>query len=64
MKIVLVEYPKVSGTVERVDGFIDALHKENQKFKIIATYEAVEPIGGKKAGADILLKFPDKKSNN
>lgn len=62
VKIVLVEYPKVSGTVERVDGFIDALHKENQKFKIIATYEAVEPIGGKKAGADILLKFPDKKS--
>jgi len=62
MKIVLVEYPKVSSTVERVDGFIDALYKEKQKFKIIATYEAVEPVSGKKAGADILWKFPNKKS--
>lgn len=62
MKVVLVEYPKVSSTVERVDGFIDALRKEKQKFKILATYEAVEPVSGKKAGADILWQFPNKKS--
>lgn len=62
MKVILVEYPKVSSTVERVDGFIDALHKEKQKFKILATYEAVEPVSGKKAGADILWQFPNKKS--
>lgn len=60
MKIVLVEYPKVSSTVERVDGFIDALRKERQKFKIIATYEAVEPVSGKQAGADILWQFHNK----
>ena len=62
MKLVLVEYPKVSSTVERVDGLMDALKAEKQKFKVIATFEAVEPIAGKKAGAGILAKFPDKNS--
>lgn len=62
MKLVLVEYPKVSSTVERVDGLIDALKAEKQKFKVIASFEAVEPVAGKKAGADILEKFPDKNS--
>lgn len=62
MKVILVEYPKVSSTVERVDGFIDALNKEKQKFKIMANYEAVEPVSGKKAGADILWQFPNKNS--
>lgn len=62
MKIVLVEYPKVSSTVERVDGFMDSLNKEKQKFKIIATFEAVEPVGGKKVGEEILLKFSKKNS--
>lgn len=62
MQLVLVEYPKVSSTVERVDGFMDALKKENQKFKVIGTFEAVEPIGGKSAGAEILKRFPQKNS--
>lgn len=62
VKLILVEYPKVSSTVERVDGLIDALKEEKQKFKIIATFEAVEPVAGKKVGADILARFPDKNS--
>ncbi len=62
MKLVLVEYPKVSSTVERVDGLMDALKTEKQKFKVIGSFEAVEPIGGKKAGTDILAKFPKKNS--
>ncbi|WP_409480154.1 sugar ABC transporter substrate-binding protein [Pseudobdellovibrio sp. HCB154] len=62
MKLVLVEYPKVSSTVERVDGLMDALRTEKQKFKVIGSFEAVEPVGGKKAGADILAKFPNKNS--
>lgn len=62
MKLVLVEYPKVSSTVERVDGLIDALKAEKQKFKVIATFEAVEPVAGKKVGAEILAKFPNKNS--
>ncbi|AZZ36643.1 sugar ABC transporter substrate-binding protein [Bdellovibrio sp. qaytius] len=62
MKLVLVEYPKVSSTVERVDGLMDALKTEKQKFKVIGTFEAVEPVSGKKAGADILAKFPNQNS--
>lgn len=62
IKLILVEYPKVSSTVERVDGLIDALKSENQKFKIIGTFEAVEPAAGRKVGAEILAKFPAKNS--
>lgn len=62
MKLVLVEYPKVSSTVERVDGLMDALRTEKQKFKVVGTFEAVEPTAGKKVGAEILTKFPDKNS--
>lgn len=62
IKLVIVEYPNVSSTVERVDGFIDALKKGNKKFKVLKTYNAVEPISGKKAGEDILRDFPHKGS--
>lgn len=62
MKLILVEYPKVSSTVERIDGLMDALKKEKQKFKVIASFEAVEPVAGKKVGAEILAKFPEKNS--
>ncbi|MBL1142619.1 MAG: sugar ABC transporter substrate-binding protein [Proteobacteria bacterium] len=62
IRIVLVEYPHVSSTVSRVDGFIDALETYKQSFQIIKTYSAVEPIGGKKAGIQILNDFPDKGS--
>lgn len=60
MKLVLVEYPKVSSTVERVDGLFDALKKEKQKFKVVASFEAVEPVAGKRVGKEILEKFPNK----
>lgn len=62
IKLILVEYPKVSSPVERVDGFMDAMKKENQKFKLMATFEAVEPVAGKKAAAKILKIFPQKNS--
>ena len=62
LNIILVEYPHVSSTVERVNGFLDALYEFKQKYKIVKTYEAVEPKQGKKAGKDILKDFPKKGS--
>jgi len=62
IKLVLVEYPHVSSTVERVDGFLDALKERRQNYKIIKSYEAVEPIGGKRVGQQIIQDFPDKNS--
>ncbi|PKK89365.1 MAG: sugar ABC transporter substrate-binding protein [Candidatus Wallbacteria bacterium HGW-Wallbacteria-1] len=58
LKLILVEYPHVSSTVERVDGFIDALKENRQSFDIIGAYEAVEPAGGHRAGEAILRDFP------
>ena len=52
IKLILVEYPHVSSTVERVDGFL--------KYTLIGNYKAVEPVSGKKAGEDILKDFPNK----
>ncbi len=62
IRLVLVEYPRVSSTVERLNGFLDALRDHGQMFQILKTYEAVEPEGGKRAGAQILHDFPDKGS--
>ncbi len=58
IRLVLVEYPHVSSTVERVDGLIDALKAAKQPFEIVGTYEAVEPVGGAAAGAAILKDHP------
>lgn len=58
LSIVLVEYPHVSSTVERVNGFLDALKSAGQPFRILKTYIAVEPVGGKRAGRQILADFP------
>ena len=58
IKLILVEYPNVSSTIDRVDGFFDALKNERQKFKLLKTYQAVEPVSGKKAGQKILRDFP------
>ena len=57
LRIVLVEYPHVSSTVSRVDGFIDALEKYKVNFKILKRYEAVEPVKGKAVGKQILKDF-------
>ena len=56
--IVLVEYPHVSSTVERLDGFIAALKSRGQPFEILASYKAVEPVDGRAAGQAILRDFP------
>ena len=62
LRVVLIEYPHVSSTVARVNGFIDALEDYGQSYEIVKTYIAVEPVGGAKAGAAILRDFPKKGS--
>lgn len=58
LRLVLVEYPQVSSTVERLDGFLATLRARGQPFEIVATYQAVEPVGGANAGAQLLADFP------
>lgn len=58
LRLVLVEYPLVSSTVERLNGFLDALRDQGKSFTILKTYQAVEPIAGRKAGNQILRDFP------
>jgi len=62
IKLILVEYPRVTSTIDRVEGFIDTFKKVHQNFKILKSYSAVEPVGGKKVGEEILKDFPDKNS--
>lgn len=58
IKLILVEYPRVSSTVERLNGFLDALRDHGQAYQILKTYEAVEPVGGQRVGKQILQDFP------
>ncbi|WP_198420434.1 sugar ABC transporter substrate-binding protein [Sulfurimicrobium lacus] len=58
LKLILVEYPHVSSTVERANGLLDALRDYRQPFRILKTYEAVEPNSGARAGAQMLRDFP------
>ncbi|MBL7646269.1 MAG: sugar ABC transporter substrate-binding protein [Candidatus Hydrogenedentes bacterium] len=60
IRLVLVEYPHVSSTVERVNGLLDALQDRRQRYEILKTYIAVEPEGGRAAGGAILADFPEK----
>ena len=62
LRLVLVEYPHVSSTVERVNGFLDALTEEGRPFRVVGTYQAVEPVAGRRAGEAILRDFPEKGS--
>ncbi|MBS1969721.1 MAG: sugar ABC transporter substrate-binding protein [Bdellovibrionales bacterium] len=62
IRIVVFAYPKVSSTTDRLDGFFDTLRHLDQDFQVLKTYEAVEPIGGKKAAQDFLKDFPQKGS--
>jgi ribose transport system substrate-binding protein len=62
LRLVLVEYPLVSSTVERLDGFLDALRDHGKPFTILKTYQAVEPVSGRKAGEAILRDFPSRGS--
>lgn len=58
LKLVVVEYPQVSSTVERLDGFFEALRERGRAFTLLKTYEAVEPVAGAKVGAKVLAAFP------
>jgi ribose transport system substrate-binding protein len=58
MRLALVEYPHVSSTVERVNGFLDALGQMKRPYRVLKTYSAVEPVGGRKAAGEILKDFP------
>lgn len=58
LKLVLVEYPYVSSTVERLDGFLDALGAAGQPFTIVGTFLGVDPASGAKAAQEILARFP------
>jgi ribose transport system substrate-binding protein len=58
LKIILVEFPSISSTNDRVHGFIDALKISKQNYKIIDTFNAVEAIAGEKVGRKILKKYP------
>ncbi len=58
LRLVLLEYPLVSSTVERLDGFLDALRTQGQPYRVLASYQAVEPVGGAAAGKAILRDFP------
>jgi ribose transport system substrate-binding protein len=62
LKLVLVEYPHVSSTVERVNGFLDALRDHAQPYTILKTYKAVQPEEGLQAGRAILDDFPGRGS--
>jgi ribose transport system substrate-binding protein len=62
IRLVLVEYPRVSSTVERLNGFLDALRDHGQAYKILKTYEAVEPVAGQRAGRQMLQDFSAKGS--
>jgi ribose transport system substrate-binding protein len=62
IKIAVFEYPSVSATTERVDGFFDSLRAQNVKFKVVGVYQAVDPASGKSAVTAFLKDFPNKNS--
>lgn len=58
LRLVIVEYPYVSSTVERVEGLRDALTQSRLPHTIIARYEAVEPVAGAAVGRRIVRAHP------
>lgn len=62
LRLIIVEYPLVSSTVERLNGFLDALSDHGKRYTILKTYQAVEPVAGRKVGAAILRDFPARHS--
>lgn len=59
IKLILVDYPHVSSTVERLNGFLDALAAASQSYRILHNYQAVEPVSGKEAALQILKRYPE-----
>ena len=62
VRLILVDYPNVSSTVERLNGFLDALAQAGVQCRILQTYQAVEPVAGKKTAERILKDFPQPNS--
>ncbi|MBO9668608.1 MAG: substrate-binding domain-containing protein, partial [Bdellovibrio sp.] len=62
IRIAVFEYPAVSSTTERVDGFFDALRAKGRKFQVVGRYQAVDPDSGKEAVKKFLKDFPAKNS--
>ncbi|WP_081112212.1 substrate-binding domain-containing protein [Bdellovibrio bacteriovorus] len=62
LRLVIFEYPKVSSTIDRVDGFLDALRDQGRRFKVLKRYEAVDPASGEMAVKQFLKDFPKKGS--
>lgn len=62
LRIVVMEYPRVSSTIDRVDGFFVSLRKNKRKFKVLKRYEAVDPESGTAAGKEFLKDFPHPQS--
>lgn len=58
IRLVMVDYPLVSSTVERANGFLDALRDRGVAYRVLKSYRAVEPVAGAQAGAEILRDFP------
>lgn len=58
LRLILVEYPHVSSTVERLEGFLDALRERQRSYQVLRRYEAVQPAEGRAAAAALLRDFP------
>lgn len=62
IRIAVFEYPAVSSTTERVDGFFDSLRGRGRKFEVVGRYQAVDPESGREAAKKFLKEFPKKNS--
>lgn len=62
IRLAIVEYPHVSSTIERVDGFMDALDKLGQPVEVVGTYLGVDPSSGALAAKKLLAQHPEKGS--
>ncbi|MNS65052.1 D-ribose-binding periplasmic protein precursor [compost metagenome] len=62
LRIVVFEYPKVSSTTERVDGFFESLRDKSRSFDVLKRYQAVDPTSGAIAAKQFLKDFPGKDS--
>lgn len=58
VRLVLVEFPYVSSTIERVEGLREAFHAAGRAYEIVGRYEAVEPQSGRRAGKAIVRNHP------
>ena len=58
LRLVLLEYPLVSSTVLRVDGFLDALEDLGQAYTLLHTYRAIESVSGRQAAKALLRDYP------